>query len=655
MDPQDRMTAEELKAMQGSSWAAIILAVLGFAAAAVFGGMFFINYSEVKLAKKVAEDAQTQHSTETGQLNETLARFEEELNNKREEIDGLNQQLRDAKFRMQEEKNRADTLGEKIEEQKSRIKILESGSEALVKMRADIAEKDVRLSAIEDEVQKTRAYLAQAQTNLSNSKAENQKLEKDIDRLRTDLKNAQERVTSASVDKAAKDVLQTQLRDKDKQLDEMKEKVRKYEEALENRDKEIGTLRETLGKSGKEAEELQKAKEGLSERDREIGRKDAEIQGLNDKVGKLEEKNETYEREMLALRNTLAQRGDVSEQVKSLSAAVADRDQSIRKKDEKIAALEEELAKSLEGQKTTAEAGEVKSTDLQKQLEEKTEEVTNLQQGLEKLQNENRDLYSRLRLEERATTMVEEGEEIEQVKIISSIWRAGNSMSVNSSDGILPSQTIDLEKDLDLEMGKAILRLETIASARFGFQLVYEELTFAGRSVLPADRNFNDAVFDAGHTVDSEFYVQQIGLGLMSNLGALHKSDTRRIDLGLLLGGKYLKANVRMLDRADGDRTSNNLDAPLPFVGLRLSGRYRDGLIWSVQGKAMNYKYGDHHLRDLVEARVAFGFEIMKSFSVEFGYAYSNTIFKYLDEDDNESFLLKLNSEGPYLSFILTF
>jgi predicted nucleic acid-binding Zn-ribbon protein len=660
MDFEDRMTAQELKAMRGSSWAAIILAILGFAAAAGFGGLYILNYSEAKLAREKVVDVQANNDEKTSELKETVTRLEGELEDRRDKIDELTAKLNKEQLLKQEEKNRADSLAKMVDEQDGRIKRLESGNQEILKLRGEMAGKEGQVRALENQLQNTRNNLSNTQTNLSNSKSENEKLEKEISRLRRELDSVREQATSASVDKATASVLQTQIKDKERQIEDLKEKLKKSKNALQQKEKEVGTLRETLGKAGNEAAELQKCKDELSKRDREIGRKDSEIQSLASKVKKLEEQTNDDRRQIDSLRNTLAQRGDVSEQVKSLSEALAGRDQTIKEKNKEIVVLKDQIAKSKDSAKQSTEATGTKVSELEKQLTTKSTEVVNLQKGLENLKEENENLYSRLKSEERAIKMVEKGEELEQVRFLSSIWRTSNTMTVKNSgldsgSILLPGHKIDLDNDLGLEMGKSALMIEVVASGRFGFMLNYQEFTFSGRSVMPVDKNFFGSVFEAGNTVDSEFYLQQVGLGLMANMGALHKSDTRRIDLGLLLGGRYLKFKGYMLDRTDGDRASDSLDAPVLFPGVRVSAKYRDGIYWAVQLAALSYKYGDFDMRNLLEAKVSFGFNIMDSLDIEFGYLYSNTNYKWEDGDTREEFITNFTAEGPYLSVIFTF
>jgi predicted nucleic acid-binding Zn-ribbon protein len=648
MDPEDRMTAEELRVIRGSGWAAIILAVLGFAAAAGFGGLYFINYSESKLATEKVDDIQSEQAAKTGELKETITRLTGELEGKRDKIEALEAKLKKEEMAKLEEKTRADSLTKTVSDQKERIEDLKSGNREVVRLQGELAGKDAQVHALENQLLTARSDLSNTRSNLSSAKTENEKLEKQVNRLRMEL-------NSKTVGKATADVLQEQLKDKERLVEEFREKLRKSEEALQKRNQEVATLRETLGKAGKEAEELQKAKDELSKRDREIGRKDSQIQGLNTKIEKLEEQAQIDRRQIDSLRNTLAQRGDISDQVKSLSDALAGRDETIKKKDEEIAALKEAAGKLKESTQQTTETSGARTKELEKQLGEKSAEVDSLLKGMEELQEERNDLYTRLKAEKRAVELIEKGEEFEQIKLIPGFWRTTNTMTLTVSDDILPGHKIDLDNDLDLEMAKGILFFETVASARFGFLLDYQELSFAGRTVMSSDKNFYGKTFNAGNTVDSEFYVQQVGLGLMANLGALHKSDTRRIDLNALLGGRYMKINARMLDRGDGDRASDSFDAPVLFPGLRVSARYRDGISWSVQGRAMSYQFGDFDLRNFVEARVSFGLKIMKSLDIEFGYIYSDLHYRRDDKDTGENFHTKIKSEGPYLSLIWTF
>jgi len=655
MDPFDRMTAEEIKAMRGTSWIAIVVAILGFAAAAGFGGLYFLNYYEVRLTKESAGKSEKRYSEEATRLNETITRLEGELNSKRDANEILTQQIKDEKNRAQQEKNRAENLAEKIETLEKTLEDLRSGDQGIVRMQAKLAESEVRVSALQEEIQRTRNILANTQSRLSEAANVNDKLEKDLKKTGTELRNAKEMLASANVTGAARDVLESQLKDKEKQIDDLKDKLRKNEDELQRKDGELGTLRETIGKSGQATAELQKAMEELSNRDREIGRKDAEIESLAKEVEKLEKKNDDYERETNSLRNTLAQRGDVSEQVKSLSEALAGRDQIIKKKDEEMATLKEKLKTSEETAEQTSESGKAETTELQKQLVEKTGFIQNLEKQVKNLQQENKDINSLLKTEKRSIEKVDKGEEAEKVKFLSSIWRTSNEMSIQVTDGSVVPDKIDLDSDLGHAMNKNSLMLEIVASGRFGFMLDYQELTFSGRNVMTANRNFFNNTLNAGDTVDSEFYIQQPGLGLLANLGALHKSETRRIDLGLLLGGRYLKVNSRILDRTTGVKSTDTLDAPLPYVGLKVSGTYRDGVSWSVQARTMNFNYGDYSLRNYVEGRVAFGFNLMNSLDIDFGYAYANTNYKRLDKDTGESFLSKHTSEGPFFSVVLTF
>lgn len=655
MNMESRMTMNRHKAIRDTGLVALILAIVGFAIAAGFGAMYLLKYSEFSLTKKEADSVKTEYSSKITEREETIDRLSAELSDKRDENGLLTRQLNDEKLKTQQENIRAETLAERVEKLNKRIEDLEEGNEAVVRIRAEMAQMEVQVSALKDELQRTRASLTRAQTGLADSKTESEKLEKDLKRTRTELKNALEQVTSATGDRAVKGVLEKQLQERERQVDDLKDSLMKHEAALQKRDEEIATLRETLAKSGTEAKELQKAKEELSKRDREIGRKDAEIQRLTDKAGKAEDDRDGYRREMESLRNALAMKGDVSQQVKALSKELASRDQTIKSKDEEIVALEEKLTKAEEGAKQTADSGKAETGTLQKQLAEKSTQVTNLQKSLQETSKENKDLWSRIKSEKRSAKIIEKGEEFEQIRFITGYWRAGSAMEVQVSDETLTGDKIDIDKDLGHEMGKGCFFVETVASGRFGFMLDYQELTFAGRSVMLEGKNFFGFTYNAGNTVDSEFYVQQIGLGLIANIGAVHKSDTRRIDLGLLLGGRYLMVSGYMLNRTTGDRSSDELHAPVPGVGLRLVGRYRDGIYWLVQGRVMNYDYDEYKLNNFVEAKMAFGFNIMRSLDIEFGYAYSNIHFRRDDSDTIESFHVKLKSEGPYLSVMLTF
>ncbi len=648
--------------MQGSSWAAVILAILGFAAAAGFGALYFVTYNKVELTRTQATTEQSKQNSEIEDLKDKNTRLDQELRARLDEADKLNKQINELNYTIKQGKTLSDNLNLEIQGLKNQIQQFEEGSDAVVKkLRADIDKRDERIDALDDELRKANSSLTQAQLNLSAAKTDAARLEKENERLLKQMDSARQQADSASVDKAAKEVLQAQLRDREQQIQELKEKMDRIEKSITEKDDKIRVLSDTVAKSGQATEELSKANEALRQKERELGAKETEVKALEGKVGKLEEDARVDKTEIDSLRKAVEAKGDAAQQVKTLNDAIAAMDETIRKKDGEISELKGKLGKAQESVEESAATGEAEAANLQEQLAKKTTEVTGLQKEVQGLREENASLNSLLKSERHSAKLVEKGEEIEQVKLKASFWRTNSSMSVRNT-GLDPTlttlvqgHTIDLEQDLGLDMEKGSLLVETAFSARFGFSLEYQEMTFSGRSIMVADKNFYGYTFEAGHTVESEFYLQQGGIGLAANLGALHKSDSHRIDISALLGGRYFKLNARMEDMNDGDRATDTHDAPIMYVGFRLNAIYRDGLTWSIQAQALSFEYGEHYLRNHIEFKVAFGFVIMEALAVEFGYAYSNTHLKYEDDESGEVFITKISSEGPFISLVLTF
>jgi predicted nucleic acid-binding Zn-ribbon protein len=648
--------------MQGSSWAAVIFAILGFAAAAGFGALYFVTHKNVEEARRLASTEQTKLDDEIKDMKEKNVRLDRELRAKLDEVDRQKKQMNELNYTIKQEEARSKALDQEIRRLKGQIKDFEAGSDAIVKkLREDVDKRNNRIEGLSEDLRKANSSLTQAQLNLSAAKTDLQRLEKENERLLKQMDNARQQADSASVDKAAKEVLKAQLRDREQQIQDLKDKLDKIEKSIAEKDDKIRALSDTVAKSGQATEELGKANEALRQRERELGTKEAEVKALEGKVGKLEEQARLDKTEIDSLRKAVEAKGDAAQQVKSLNDAIAGMDQTIRKKDDEITELEKKLLKAQEGAKETAKTGEAEATKIQEQLANKSTEVTKLQKDVQVLREENASLNSLLKSEKRTAKLVSEGEEREQVKLRAIFWRTNSSMSVRNtsldptSTTLVQGHNIDLEKDLGLDMQQGSLTVEAAFSARFGFALAYQEMTFSGRSIMATNKNFYGYTFEAGNTVESEFYVQQGGIGLVANLGALHKSDSSRIDLNGLLGGRYFKLNARMLDVNDGDRATDTHDAPILYAGLRVSAIYRDGLTWSIQGQALSFEFGEHYLRNHIELKVAFGFVIMEALAIEFGYAYSDTHLKYEDDESGEKFITKINSEGPFVSLVLTF
>lgn len=655
MDPEDRITAEEWGRMRGSSWAAIVLAILGFAAAAGFLAMYLLNYAKTELSKSEAQQLKAELDTKTRQHKETISRLEEELDSKRRKNDSLESETRDLKFKLQGKENLVTTLSDRLEKRDRQIKSLESGNEALVSLRSELADKDVRLNAVVRELENARSSIEKAQAKIATQESEYDRLEKELERARFDLREAQKEAKDATLDRATKDVLQSQLRDREDQIEDLKEKLSERDETFRRREAEINALRETLGKAGREAEELQKKEEELRKLIRESTRKDVQMEGLEAELEQLKGQAANDRSTIDELRNTLAHKGDVSEQVKSLSEALAGKDETIAKKDGEILTLKNKLAREQELSKNQTAVGELDIKRLREERGEKAEKLTALEKLYEELKAEKENITSELESERYAAEIIEKGEELEQVTIRTGFWRTSNAMAVRASDGTLPGTKVDMSGDLNLDMAKGSAVIDMHFSARFGFSLNYEELTFSGRSTMPADERFYGKTFDAGNAVDSEFYVTRAGLQLYFNLGALHKSERRRVDLNLVVGGSYFKVNGRMLDRADGDRADHSLSAFILYPGLKLTCRYRDGITLLAQVMAMSYRYGKYRLRNLVGANLAMDFRIFENFDVEFGYAYKNIHYGQDDTTTGENFHAELASEGPYITFVMTF
>ncbi len=642
MDPEDRITAEELRKMRGSSWAVIVLAIMGFAAAAGFGAMYFISYSKTQQTKDEAQKAQSGYVEKSGELNETIARLNEEINSKRVENENMIDELSTAKQQLEEEKARVDSLVEKVNDQTTRLKNLEDDSRKTLELRSDLAQKDTRLSALGDELQKTRSDLAKTQTELASAKSEAEKLGKEA--------------ATAKVHKAAREVLKTQVKDKEWQVEELSKKLGKTEAALQQQKSEIKSLRDTLEKAGKEAKELQKVKDEMRKREREIGRAEARVESLREQVKKLEEQASKDKGEIESLRSTLAQQGGVSEKAKALNDALKGRDKAIAKKDKEIATLKDELAKAQESVKSLKSAGKSDTSALQKELAEKATEASTFKKRIEELSAENKTLYSRMKKDQRAVEKIEKGKELEQVRITTGVWRTTNSMTVRVSDGTIRGDKIDLGKDLGLSMDRGAIFADVNASARFGFSLAYQEMTFYGRTLMPQKKDFNGKTFDVGRTVDSAFYVQQAGLALYINLGAVYKTPARRLDLGLLLGGWYLKVKGRMIDCDDPSiRASDSVHAPVPYAGVKATFSYLEGVSLFAQVAGLSYNQSDYHCKNFVEGRLAAEFTLFEHFALQVGYAYSNVHFAREDPDTGEYFGINLKTEGPFAALVLTF
>jgi len=325
-------------------------------------------------------------------------------------------------------------------------------------------------------------------------------------------------------------------------------------------------------------------------------------------------------------------------------------------KDEEIVSLKDKLAKAQGTVKSLKTAGKVDISALQKELAEKATESSTLKKRIDELSTENKTLYSRIKKDKRAVEKIEKGTELEQVRITTGIWRTTSTMTVRVSDGTIRGDKIDLGKDLGLSMDRSAIFAEVNASARFGFSLAYQEMTFHGRTLMPQKKDFNGKTFDVGRTVDSAFYVQQAGLALYVNLGAVYKTPTRRLDLGLLLGGWYLKVKGRMIDCGDPSiRASDSVHAPVPYAGARLSFTYIEGVSLFAQAAGLSYNQSDYHCRNFVEGRLAAEFTLFDHFALQVGYAYSNVHFAREDPDTTEYFGINLKTEGPYAAFVLTF
>lgn len=605
----------------------IFLAVIGFVVAGVLAAISYIQHSEIQQYRDEVDEKQS----DLKKQNDALLKQLELLKKDKERID---EELSDVKIKLSKEEMSKESLQRKVDEQKEKISELLRKISEMDDIKDVLAEKETKVKSLEQDLRREREKLARIKSEMESIKKAMggytgtvKALQDELGKANAELSSTRERLATAITErKQMERLLRTQIESKDARIKSLMSILKERETALEKKDSEIASLRETLGRKNVEVQEIQSLKDAIRARDEKIKELEEELKSRSES----EERLKTLENELIRRRA----------EVEDLRARLKDAEESLKK----VAAAK------------AGDAAKLQVTVIEKEKEIKAlrETLDELAAKKEKLEEERESLLTQLKKrEEREEQLAKKF--VEELHFATGPQSTRGEMSISVSSDTLAGTKISLEQALGIELDRVDLFADFYAIGRFGFSVHYLQLSYSGTTSLTENIDFAGMSATVGDTVESSFSSFQFDVALHLNLGSIVKSGYKRVDLGLFAGGRYIKCTGEIENITTGNRGSDSLSTILPFAGFSLSYYLGTDVEMTLKALGMAYSYGEYAATNFIEGVLGVSLRLTNLLSLQTGYIFSNMHYGYESADTNEDFYVEHSYQGPYLALVVVF
>lgn len=207
--------------------------------------------------------------------------------------------------------------------------------------------------------------------------------------------------------------------------------------------------------------------------------------------------------------------------------------------------------------------------------------------------------------------------------------------AVDYQSDLIDPTDIDFRRDLNMDNDKA----NELRFTAGGFRFTYGSFDTAGAKTLTQDMVFDDVVYSASTTADTQMKVKYASF----SFGAPAKTGNY---FDALLDFKYfdIQANLHGYQDNGGSNIEvwSKYDAKLviPSVGFRFGQKIDD--TFSVNGEVSGLPLGKYG--NFIDAEAAITGEVAPHTSLNFGYRYQNLSLEYENDE------LELGMKGPFIS-----
>ena len=225
-------------------------------------------------------------------------------------------------------------------------------------------------------------------------------------------------------------------------------------------------------------------------------------------------------------------------------------------------------------------------------------------------------------------------------------WYAQLNGTAESTGGVVPPTTIDLDQELGLDDVEPIPELEAwIKIPVIGrFSASYWAGSFSGQRTLSQDISFDDVTFTAGTPVSSEIDLMVAAISYEFVLPSIPVGDLLAFEIGLLAGIRYLEADADV--SGGGSSASDSGNGGVPVIGLHATFLIAELIRLEGQIAGLAWEYSD-----TTTAFVDAYLEATMSFGPIFGgvgYRYVNFFIE--QQDDPDAYEVDLTIDGFYLT-----
>jgi len=280
------------------------------------------------------------------------------------EKDELRQALQDAKRELGHIKSQAAIDAEDNRKEKDKLRALNDD------LQQRLAKRDNELSVAEQEISKTKRTLEEAQADVVGLSEKNASLADELDVEKAKVLQLRKSEAMVEVYRKKLDALQSS----NQQMGSIEDQTAKYVEqimTLENENRKIPSLKKMLEESQSQTKKLESR---IADAEVSLAAKDSEIVKLKDEVTNSEKATKMYQDELNELR---AYNEGAADAAVTLNSFPDPNEKTVRM-------LEDELSK-LRAQKLEMHGGG-SLAELQRQLDEKVEEVAKLASAKERLE-----------------------------------------------------------------------------------------------------------------------------------------------------------------------------------------------------------------------------------------------------------------------------
>jgi len=612
----------------------VVLVVVGFIAAGVFGTLSYIQHTQIQQHRNEMEREQSDLKKRNDSLQKQLRALRKEKEDLENQLLGVQMELNKEEVsneslqrQMEEQKERIAELQSELQKRDSEVKRLNDSlvekERAVERLKEVLSTEKERLRKVRTELTALREATKSHDRDVTKVQSELAKVKSELEKARSELADTQKRLKMSD---EAKKFLQTQMEAKDARIRGLMDMLKERDAMLEKKNSEITSLRETLGQKSVELKEVQALKDTIRVKDEEIE----------------------------SLKEQLREKSDAAELVGAIESELNEKTKELEDLKAKLKETEEKLKKAME-----AKAGD--AARLQVEVLEKEKELKALRETLDKVAEERDNLLEdkdRLLLQLKRRKKEEERfakEFAEELRFLVGPQSTRGDMDIAVSTKTLAGTKVDLARTLDMELDKVSAFAEFYGMGRFGFSLRYFRLSYSGSTTLTESLDFAGMSASAGDTVKSKFSSFQFGTTLHLNLGSLLKSGYKRVDLGVFAGARYIKCTGKISNITTGKSGSDALSTLLPFAGLRLSYSLGTDVDITVRALGMAYSYDEYTSDNFIECGLGISLKLTRLFSVEAGYIVSNMHYRFDSADTDEAFIVEHSYEGPYFALVAVF